>query len=83
MFGSLKKLVSICIHERFCIDIFLDRKKLYKYWVGASMRRSEEPLAHLSAEYDRLCRERNNLEDALKIEVLANSAVIGMTTTGI
>jgi hypothetical protein len=56
---------------------------LYKYWASQSIRRSEEPLANLSAQYDRYCRERSTLEDAMKIEVLANSAVIGMTTTGV
>jgi len=55
---------------------------LYKYWAGQSLRKGEEPLANLSAQYDSYCRERTALEDDMKVEVLANSAVIGMTTTG-
>ena len=70
----------------FCLNLWdLEppaRRQLFKYWANLATQRIQTTLMNLSGQYNKYCTERNSLEDALKIEVLGNSCVIGMTTTG-
>lgn len=58
------------------------RRQLFRYWANLALQRIQTTLMNLSGQYNKYCAEKNSLEDALKIEVLTNSSVIGMTTTG-
>jgi hypothetical protein len=59
------------------------RARLYALWKAAACTDAVAELADACARYERLARERKELDDANQLAAMAGAAVIGMTTTGL
>lgn len=59
-----------------------ERVKLYKFWLKRFRENQHRDLAGLCKLYDNGCKARIDIENEMKISVLSEAKVIGMTTTG-
>jgi len=59
------------------------RARLYALWKAAACTDAAAELADACTRYERLARERKELDDANQLAAMAGAAVIGMTTTGL
>ena len=59
------------------------RGRLYALWKAAACGDAAAELADACARYERLARERKELDESNQLAALAGAAVIGMTTTGL
>jgi cold shock CspA family protein len=59
------------------------RARLYASWKAAATSDASAELASACARYERLVRERRELDEANQLRALQSAAVVGMTTTGV
>jgi hypothetical protein len=59
------------------------RGRLYALWKAAACGDAAAELADACGRYERLARERKELDESNQLAALAGAAVIGMTTTGL
>ncbi|XP_059147745.1 NFX1-type zinc finger-containing protein 1-like [Physella acuta] len=60
----------------------MDRYKLYKYWVLEKKDKLKAQLLQLTEDYEDVIKRRKEVSEKKDFEILRQSSVIGMTTTG-